>query len=482
MPTAAEILKSDALDVNNFLDSLSNAARIAGLATPEANRLFQRMKAANLVGVNKIAHFEAGILRVADGNGRAQAVDRLKQVLIGGGPGASPADTHELVTTLSALVDSCLDHYKTSREKKGPDAVDSSEEKSSKKGYRDLYRFQGKLVDLDSRLNSSQMGKMVIQVTQNDCLESIPGVQDVRYANRAGAQRQTTIGNMTDGSAVTVSVQGDGAVPLGIKSFGQVHHNLRALIYAITAALSRTITTTAYGGGDSGIVSVPGEGRQVRVQLDLDTAERLIWRLVSATAEFTSLGAYVDMIDLVLYEFVKQCEPLKMHPSEVIMLMLGTTPALFKPAPRAADAPAASPAAPAADPGALAINAYGGPPNNGTAVCHHWLTNGNCRKYVDGTCPSGHPAKMQGALRGGGRATPYPAWGGWGGGGGQWADNEVARSWDASQHWNPNQGGWGGGGKWKEWNQGGGKGGGKGAGGKGGGKGKGKKGKGKGKW
>ena len=471
MQSPAGQLTADKDDIKSFLDALASAVSLSGLASPEASRLFNRMKAANMVGVSRIVHFEGGSLRGADGAQRAPAIDRLKNALIGGGPGASPLNSPELVTTLSDLVDSCLAHHKGARDKKESKDTPDSEEVASKKGYGDLFKYQGKHVDIDSRLSHLQMGKLVKAVGQFDCLESIPGVMEVRFANRAGSQRQTTVGNMTDGSSLTFSVQGDGATTAAVKSYPQVHHNLRALIYAITAALSRTISATSFGGGEAGIVGVPGEGRQVRVQLDLDTAEKLIWRLVSATSEFTVIGNYVAMIDNVLYEFVKQCEPLKMHPSEVITLMLGTTPAIFKPGryldtPAAAELPAAANSSPPAE---------GGSSTNSGAVCTNWLANGNCRKYNEGTCTAGHPPKMQGALRGGGRRSdPYPQ-PGWGGGKNWNQDWGQNQDWGSSWNQDWNQGGWGGGGKK-------GHGGGKGAGKKGGKGKKGSKGKGKGKW
>ncbi len=344
MQSPAAALNSDKADLRAFQDALANAVSLSGLERSEADRLYSRMKAHHMLGVSKVAHFEGGLLRGAEGAARAAAIDRYKNVRIGGGPGASPADSPELTITLSDLVDSCLAHFKGARDKKESKDTDS-EEVFSKKGYGDLLKYQGKHVPLDSRLSHLQVGKLVKAVSQNDCLESIPGVLEVRFANRAGSQRQATMGNMSDGSALVLSVQGDGAPPTSVKSYPQVHHNLRALIYAMCAALSRPISATSFGGGDSGIVSVPGEGRQVRVQLDLETAEQLIWRLVSATAEFTSLTKYVAMIDHVLFEFVRQCEPLKMHPSEVIDLMIGTTPAIFKPA-NYADTPAAAEAPP----------------------------------------------------------------------------------------------------------------------------------------
>lgn len=481
MQSPAATLNSDKADLRAFQDALANAVSLSGLERSEADRLYSRMKAHHMLGVSKVAHFEGGLLRGAEGAARAAAIDRYKNVLIGGGPGASPADSPELTITLSDLVDSCLAHFKGARDKKESKDTDS-EEVFSKKGYGDLLKYQGKHVPLDSRLSHLQVGKLVKAVSQNDCLESIPGVLEVRFANRAGSQRQATMGNMSDGSALVLSVQGDGAPPTSVKSYPQVHHNLRALIYAMCAALSRPISATSFGGGDSGIVSVPGEGRQVRVQLDLETAEQLIWRLVSATAEFTSLTKYVAMIDHVLFEFVRQCEPLKMHPSEVIDLMIGTTPAIFKPAnyadtPAAAEAPAAAGAAPAA-PAAAPTGGGGG---GASSVCTSWLANGNCRKYVDGTCPASHPLKLQGALRGssGRRMEPYPQqnWGGsggWGGGGRQWGESDWSGNWAPPQNWNQdwNQG-WGGGGKWSHGKS-------KKSGGKG--KGKGGKGKGKGKW
>ena len=482
MQSPAETMKADKEDIKNFEDALARAVQVAGLPRDEASRLWRRMVAHRMVGVTKVAHFEGGALRGADGPARAAAIDRYKNALIGGGPGAAPANSPELVTTLSDLVDSCLALYKGNRDKKDPkDTTDDSEVVASKTGYQNLLKYQGKQVPLDSRLSHLQMGKLVKAITQNDCLESIPGVMEVRFANRAGSQRQTTMGNLSDGSALVLSVQGDSAPTTTVKSYPQVHHNLRALVYAITAAMSRTISRNSFGGGDAGIVSVPGEGRQVRVQLDLDTAEQLIWRLVSATAEFTVFREYVTMVDHVLYEFVRQCEPLKMHPSEVIDLMLGTTPKIFAPGNYTSAAPAAAEAPAAAANGAPATIAPAGGGGAGQAVCSNWLANGNCRKYNEGACPAGHPPKMQGALRGSGRRPePYPqnwgGWGGWGGGGGQWGDNEATRSWAHSQNWNQdwNQGGWGGGGKWRQ----GGKGGSK----KGKGEDKGGKGKGKGKW
>jgi hypothetical protein len=470
-------------DLKIFQDALASAVQLSNLDRNDADRLYARMKAHQMLGVSNVAHFEGGSLRGAEGDARAAAIDRYKNALIGGGPGASPANSPALTFTLSALVDSCLAHFKGAQEKKESKDSESSEEVASKKGYGNLLRYQGKHVALDSRLSHLQMGQLVKSVSQNDCLESIPGVLEVRFANRAGSQRRANMGNMSDGSALVLSVQGDGAPPASIKSYPQVHHNLRALIYAMTAALSRPISATAFGGGDSGIVSVPGEGRQVRVQLDLDTAEQLIWRMVSATADFPSLPKYVTMVDHVLFEFVRQCEPLKMHPSEVIDQMIGTTPNIFKPshyvdAPAAAEAPAAGGGAPP-----TTTAAAGGGGDGSLSVCTSWLSNGSCRKYIDGTCPASHPLKMQGALRGttGRRKAPYPQtnWGGsggWGGGGPQWSEPDWSGNWGPPHNWNQDWGpGWGGGGKWAR-EQGKGK--------KSGGKGKGKggKGRGKGKW
>ena len=57
MQSPAGQVKADKDDITSFLDALANAVSLSGLASTEANRLFNRMKAANMVGVSRIACF-----------------------------------------------------------------------------------------------------------------------------------------------------------------------------------------------------------------------------------------------------------------------------------------------------------------------------------------------------------------------------------------------------------------------------------------
>ena len=52
MQSPAGQLTADKDDIKSFLDALASAVSISGLASPEASRLFNRMKAANMVGAS----------------------------------------------------------------------------------------------------------------------------------------------------------------------------------------------------------------------------------------------------------------------------------------------------------------------------------------------------------------------------------------------------------------------------------------------
>ena len=471
-PNAAAV-DAGKLNISNFLLALADAVECSGLSSVEATRLFERLKQIKCVTISAVAHWDGGSLR-AEAVNRPNAIMIFKTLLIGQGQGTAPADSPELMITLSDLLDSCATHHKSAQALKNKKEEDATDDEAARDGYEKLLRYQGRTVPLDQRINGATLGRFCKDINRHNYIESVPRISSVRYSCKTGAMREANLGSLGD-SALRISLSGDSGSDAC--SIPQVHFNIRSLLFGICAAMSRTITTSAFGGGPAGVVSVPGEKRSVRVQLCIVKTDQFIWRLCQASSVFgTDLVGYCRMVDNAIFEFVKKCEPCTMHPSDVVDHLLTSMPNLFRPGTEEDAQSAASTGPPAAD---------AAPAAGGQGLCSNWLQNGNCRKYNDGLCPNTHPSAMQNALHGGGgrdrapRAQPYPQntrnRGQWGGGGGGNSNNSpyVPSYYDnGAQAWNTGHWGGGGGGGWNT--GGGGKGGGGKGAGKGGGKGKGK--------
>ena len=250
------------------------------------------------------------------------------------------------------------------------------------------------------------IGRMRKEILEFDYIETFPSVRNVPLASRHGARRDISLGQLSDGNTVSVSLSGEGQVG-SAKTFPAVQHNIRALLHGILAAYSRPISVSAYGGTQAGVVRVPAESRQIRVQLCQNKADRLLWKILGLATSFgQDLNAYIDCCDAVMFEFAKHCEQMTMHPSDVIDYLIDQRPALFSPAEDVSSMSSgsgrsrssAAPTAPAEAP------IKGGK----AGICSNWLQNGSCRGHREGTCVADHPVAQQGALKGGGqRYQPY---------------------------------------------------------------------------
>ena len=472
MAPASNVLSTELFDL-----IIARAAGDAGISGDEADRVFERLKQNKLDNVTGLAHFEFGLLR--NENTRPDGLNKLKALIVGPGAGAAPDDAPELNTMLSSLADGIakawVEHTTAVDNRNGNGKSEKDDEVSDRNAatsaYADLDRWQGRAVSLEDKVSAGCIGRMRKEVLSSSHIETVPSVRNVPKASKTGTKREVNIGELSDGNTVRFQVAGDGG-SMNAKSLDKVQDNMRALITAIVAAYSRPIAPSAYGGGQAGYVRVPMEARQVRLQMDLASADRLIFKLIKcATAFQADLDGYVNMCDRVIFEFLKLGEPLTMHPSDIVNHLVEVRPNLFAYSYESGDSgdsrrsESKSTASGAAD---------GAAPKDGAgrAICKSWLENGNCRAFNEGKCESSHPPARQGALMNSGKR------GGGGGGGGSWYHPYSGSNWQQGQSgWNSNQSGWNSG-----WNQSKGKG--KGSGGKGkggGGKSAGKGGSGKGK-
>ena len=426
----------------SFNDILADGVEACKLPSAEAGRLYARLKHNDILTVGTLARFSNSSLRAA--NTRTNGLDLLKQLLIGAGPGTGPTDSPQLEQTLAYLADHCTGQYGAelaSMYSAAPPAgsaapkatADADDRTSAKAAYSDLFRYQGHNVPLDCKLAAGTIGRMRKEVIESDYIESIPSVKNVPLACRLGARRDISLGQMADGNTVSVSLSGEGNVGAA-KTFAAVQHNVRALLYGILAALSRPISLTAYGGGQSGIVRVPAESRQIRLQFSLAKCDRLVWKLIELATGFgADVNAYINTCDNAIFEFAKHCEAVTMHPDEIVDYLIDQRPALFSTADDGFSISGSSSRSRGSSTGTPAPGpqdtASGGEGKNG--ICSSWLQNGGCRKYNEGTCLADHPPSQKGALKGAGqrRYQPYPQpayqqpWNSGHGGGWSW-DND----------------------------------------------------------
>jgi hypothetical protein len=465
-----------------YQEALTEAVLSTGLDPDEADLLEQRLIGLGFTHSGAVVHYLSGKLRVL--SSRAAALVTLESSVVAAGAPAPPAATLELTQTLGELVERVLEHHdrvilaRTKSPEPTESAVTATAADVGHDAYLSLAKYQGRSVALSERMNAAAVGEMAKHLSKHGTLETIPSVSNPSYASKVGSKRELGLGELADGTQTKLLLDSDSSK--AARTIAAVQENIKCVMLAVLAAFSRLIRADAYGGGGDGIIAVPGEKREVRVNLCTASVDRLIWRLVQAGNNFPPDGAaqYVTLVDGVLYIFLQHCEQCTMHPSAIINYMLDNTPQIFKYVP-ADDASATS----------THTDAMAPPGKGGRGVCTGWISNGVCNKYLAGTCPLDHPPNAQGCMHGvtsggGSCGSPYPKWGGKGNHGGGW-----------------NGGGWNGGGfgagqpnpnwwanwqapmqQWVNQNSWGGKGGGgPPSGGKGGGKGGGGKGKGKGK-
>lgn len=463
-----------------YQDALTEAVMGTGLDPGEADLLEQRLIHLGITHSGAIVHYMSGQLRVL--SSRAAALVTLEASVVAAGAPAPPTASPALTQTLGELVERVLEHHDrvVMARTKSPEPAKSAPAATAADVGHDAYlalaKYQGRGVALNERMNAAVVGEMAKHLNKHGTLESIPSVSNPSYASKVGSKRDLGLGEMADGTQAKLLLDSDSSK--AARTIAAVQENTKCVLLAVLAAFSRLIRADAYGGGGDGIIAVPGEKREVRVNLCATSVDRLIWRLVQAGNSFPPDGAaaYVTLVDGVLYIFLQHCEQCTMHPSAIINYMLDNTPQIFKytaaddvsSASTQSDAPAA--------------------PKGARGVCTGWISNGSCNKYLAGTCPLDHPPNAQGCMHGvssggGNRGSPYArggkgnhsgGWngGGWSGGGYGAGQPNWWANWQAPmQQWINQHSPWGGKGGGGQPN--GGKGGGKGGGGKGKGKGKG---------